>query len=107
MDTRNLTGTSMNFYPWVRVQISIRNLFTDERIINLFDPLPYIQPAKVKESPWGRTRNLHAQYRCTQPVARWNLAYLLHPILIGILNNVLNTLYFVTGGSTGQGAVYT
>jgi hypothetical protein len=41
---RNPTGmgTSMNFYPWVRiqVQISTRNLFADGRVIALPDPLP-------------------------------------------------------------------
>jgi hypothetical protein len=38
--TRNLMGTGMNFYPWVRVQISTHNLFTDGRVIALSDSNP-------------------------------------------------------------------
>jgi hypothetical protein len=30
----------MNFYPWVRVQISTRNLFAGGRVITLSDPNP-------------------------------------------------------------------
>jgi hypothetical protein len=33
-------GTSMNFYPWVRVQIFTRSLFTGGRVITLPDPNP-------------------------------------------------------------------
>jgi hypothetical protein len=40
--TRYLTGTDMNFYPWVRVQIQFftRSLFIGGRVIALPDPLP-------------------------------------------------------------------
>jgi hypothetical protein len=34
------TGTGMNFYPWIRVQISTRSLFTGGRKIALPDPNP-------------------------------------------------------------------
>jgi hypothetical protein len=35
--TQNLMGTGMNFYPWIWVQISTRNLFADGRVITLPD----------------------------------------------------------------------
>jgi hypothetical protein len=34
------TGTGMNFYPWIRVQISTRSLFAGGRVIALPDLLP-------------------------------------------------------------------
>jgi hypothetical protein len=39
---RNPTGmgTGMNFYSWVRVQISTHSLFADGRVITLPDPNP-------------------------------------------------------------------
>jgi hypothetical protein len=37
---RNPTGTGMNFYPWVRVQISTRSIIAGGRVIALPDPLP-------------------------------------------------------------------
>jgi hypothetical protein len=37
---RNPTGTGMNFYPWVRVQISTHSLFADGQVIAPPDPLP-------------------------------------------------------------------
>jgi hypothetical protein len=40
ISARNLTGTGMNFYLRVWIQISIHSLFTDERVIALPDPLP-------------------------------------------------------------------
>jgi hypothetical protein len=36
---RNPMDTDINLYPWVRVQISTRSLFTDRRIITLSDSL--------------------------------------------------------------------
>jgi hypothetical protein len=52
MGTRNPMGTGMNFYPRVRVQISIRNLFTGGRVIAIPDlnptrchPYPLATPA--------------------------------------------------------------
>jgi hypothetical protein len=41
------TGTGMNFYPWVRVQISIRSLFAGGRVIALPDPLPSLTPFRL------------------------------------------------------------
>jgi hypothetical protein len=35
---RNPTGTGINFYPQVRVQISTHSLFADRRVITLPDP---------------------------------------------------------------------
>jgi hypothetical protein len=49
---RNPTGTGMNFYQWVRVQISTRSLFTGGRVITLPDPLPSLAevwPARARE----------------------------------------------------------
>jgi hypothetical protein len=37
---RNLMSMGMNFYPWVRVQISTRSLFASGRVIALPDPNP-------------------------------------------------------------------
>jgi hypothetical protein len=49
---RNPTGTGMNFYLWVRVQISTRSLFAGGRVITLLDPLPSLTevwPARARE----------------------------------------------------------
>jgi hypothetical protein len=50
------TGTGMNFYPRVRVQISIHSLFVDERIIALpnLNPTRY-HPYELGRRPGGAT----------------------------------------------------
>jgi hypothetical protein len=63
------TGTGMNFYPWVRVQISTRSLFADGRVIALPDPNParchsytksYFKPSSPALGPINHTRPLLA-----------------------------------------------
>jgi hypothetical protein len=49
------TGTGMNFYPRVWVQISTRNLFTDGRVITLSDTLPSLSMSeRMTWNQWGK-----------------------------------------------------
>jgi hypothetical protein len=49
---QNPTGTGMNFYPRVQVQISTCSLFTDGRIIALPDLLPSLTSAYYPGPRW-------------------------------------------------------
>jgi hypothetical protein len=65
---RSLTGTGMNFYLWVRVQISTRSLFADGRVITLSDPLPSLSMSERmtwnQRGKWKYTILKNFPYTC-------------------------------------------